>query len=80
MVVARDSVLRRTASVRLWDFCNGREIFCARHIAGRIFCSDVTIMQRHGGVRTSIDTLILILILTFAAGFVLNRFDAKRHL
>ncbi len=29
----------------------------------------------------SIDTLILVvLILTFAAGFVLNRFDAKRHL
>jgi hypothetical protein len=28
----------------------------------------------------SIDTLVLILILTFAAGFVLNRFDTKRHL
>jgi hypothetical protein len=28
----------------------------------------------------SIDTLVLILILTFAVGFVLNRFDTKRHL
>jgi len=28
----------------------------------------------------SIETLILILVLTFAVGFVLYQFDARRHL
>jgi hypothetical protein len=31
---------------RVWDFCNARQIFCAGHIAERIFCSDVTNLQQ----------------------------------
>jgi len=36
--------------------------------------------NRFGGVRMSIESLILILVLTFAAGFVLDRLDLRRKL
>jgi hypothetical protein len=76
-------------SFDLWDFCNARQIFCAGHIAGRIFCSDVTNLQhayeqaylqqgQFGGVCMSIDTVLLILILTFAVGHALNKLDTSR--
>jgi hypothetical protein len=65
---------------RLWDFCNARQIFWRGHIGGRIFGSHVANAQQGGGVGMSIDTLLLILILTFAVGAVLNRMDARRRL
>jgi hypothetical protein len=65
---------------RLWDFCNARQIFRRGHIGGRIFGSHVANAQQGGGVGMSIDTLLLILILTFAIGAVLNRMDARRRL
>jgi hypothetical protein len=65
----------------LWDFCNARRIFRAGHIAGRISCFDVTNLQQGGGPSSmSIDTLLVILILTFGVGVALHRWDLRRHL
>src|SRR5215831_18976149 len=65
---------------KLWDFCNARRIFPCGHIDGRIFGSHVANAQHGGGVGMSIDTLLLILILTFGVGALLNRMDARRRL
>jgi hypothetical protein len=71
-------IYRRRAG--LWDFCNARRIFPRGHIGGRIFGSHVANTQHGGGVGMSIETLLLILILTFAIGAALNRMDARRRL
>jgi hypothetical protein len=55
-------------------------MFSPDHITGRFSCSDVAIRTR-GGVRMGVETILLIVILTFVAGFVLamrQRFDAEK--
>ena len=64
----------------LWDFCHARQIFRSRQIAAQVFCSVVARLQHDGGVSMSIETLLLILVLTLGVAFVLNRLDAGRHL
>ena len=34
--------------------------------------------NRSGGVRMGVETILLIMILTFAAGYVLHQWDARR--
>jgi hypothetical protein len=68
------------APISLWDFCNASQLFWPDRPASRILCFDVAGVQQDRGVRMSIETLILILILTLAAGFALNWWDAKRNL
>ena len=42
-------------------------------------CNTTRLATRHdGGVRMSIDTVLLILILTFAVGYLLNKLDTGR--
>jgi hypothetical protein len=66
----------------LWDFYNAAEIFSRRHIEKLILCSDVTQLQHSynawGRANMSIETVLLIVILTFGLGFVLNRWDLGR--
>jgi hypothetical protein len=64
--------------MNLWVFCNAREIFPGRHRGERFSCSRVAGGQQGQGVM-GIDTLILILILTFGVGFVLNRVGDGRR-
>ena len=69
-------------AIHLWDFCDTWQMFSPDHIAGRFSCSDVAIRTR-GGVRMGVETILLIVILTFLAGFVLDqamirRFDAEK--
>ena len=58
----------------LWDFYNAAEIFSRRHIEKLILCSDVTQLQHSynawGRADMSIETVLLIVILTFWLGFV----------
>jgi hypothetical protein len=55
--------------------------FVAVTLASGFFGFDVAnVQQVLGGVRMSIESLLLILVLTFAAGFVLDRLDLKRKL
>ena len=35
-------------------------------------------MNTAGGVRMGVETILLIVILTFAAGYLLNRWDTRR--
>jgi hypothetical protein len=72
---------RGTASRSLvWDFCNARALFRPGHSLGPFFCSDVAkLQQNRGGPQMSIDTLLLILLVAFGAGFVLNRLDFGRR-
>jgi hypothetical protein len=64
----------------LWDFCNARRIFYRSHIAARISCSDVTNLQQGRGPSSmSIDTLLVILVLTFGVGVALHHLDLRRH-
>jgi len=53
-------------------------MFSSDHITGRFSCSDVAIRTR-GGVRMSVETILLIVILTFVAGFVLDRMAMMRR-
>jgi hypothetical protein len=83
-VAARDFVGRRDYLLSIDSHCG---IFAtlgnyfARVIGRRRFSFPMSrTYNRFGGVHVSIETLILILILTFAVGFVLNRFDPRRHL
>jgi hypothetical protein len=66
----------------LWDFYNAAEIFSRRHIEKLILCSDVTQLQHScdawGRANMSIETVLLIVILTFGLGFVLNRWELGR--
>ena len=62
----------------LWDFCNTCQMFSPDHITGRFSCSDVAIRTR-GGVRMGVETILLIVILTFVAGFVLDRLAMRRR-
>jgi hypothetical protein len=66
----------------LWDFCNAAEIFSRRHIGELILCSDVTQLPHSGNAwgraNMSIETVLLIVILTFGLGFVLNRWELGR--
>jgi hypothetical protein len=68
--------------IALWDFCNAAEIFSRRHIGRLILCSDVTQLQHSynawGRANMSIETVLLIVILTFGLGFVLNRWELGR--
>ena len=71
-------------NVVLWDFCDTWRIFLPDHIAGRFSCSNVTIRTRRGACGMGVETILLIVILAFAAGFVLDRcirqgrFDAAK--
>src|SRR5262249_6404594 len=60
-------------NVVLWDFCDTWRIFLPDHIAGRFSCSNVTIRTRRGACGMGVETILLIVILAFAAGFVLDR-------
>ena len=53
-------------------------MFSADHITGRFSCSDVAIRTR-GGVRMGVETILLIVFLTFVAGFVLDRLAMRRR-
>jgi hypothetical protein len=68
--------------IALWDFCNAAEIFSCRHIGKLILCFDVTQLPHSGNTRgranMSIETVLLIVILTFGLGFVLNRLELGR--
>jgi hypothetical protein len=68
--------------IALWDFCNAAEIFSRRHIGELILCSDVTQLPHSGNAwgraNMSIETVLLIVILTFGLGFVLNRWELGR--
>ena len=48
-------------------------MFLPNHIAGRFSCSNVTIRTRPGACGMGVETILLIVILAFAAGFVLDR-------
>lgn len=61
----------------VWDFYNAPQKFRRGHTGERIFIFDVANLQQ-GGVRMRIDTVLLILILTFAVGFVLDRLPISR--
>jgi hypothetical protein len=67
---------------QLWEFCNAAEIFSPGHIGTLILCSDVARLQHRcdtwGRANMSIETVLLIVILTFGLGFVLNRWDLGR--
>src|SRR5262249_24917238 len=65
-------------NVVLWDFCDTWRIFLPDHIAGRFSCSNVTNRTCRGGVRMGVETILLIVILAFAAGFVLDRLAIRR--
>ena len=68
-------------AIPLWDFCDTWQMFSPDHITGRFSCSDVAIRTR-GDVRMGVETILLIVILTFVAGFVSamrrRRFDAEK--
>jgi hypothetical protein len=64
-------------AIPLWDFCDTWQMFSPDHITGRFSCSDVAIRTR-GGVRMGVETILLIVILTFVAGFVLDRLAMRR--
>jgi hypothetical protein len=66
-------------AIPLWDFCDTWQMFSPDHIIGRFSCSDVAIRTR-GGVRMGVETILLIVILTFVAGFVLDRLAMRRRL
>jgi hypothetical protein len=68
------------AGTGMWDFGHGSQIFRACQIAAPVFCSDVANLQQVGGVDMSIETLLLILIMTLGVAAFLNRLDAGRHL
>src|SRR5215831_9446994 len=70
---------RSSRNVVLWDFCDTWRIFLPDHIAGRFSCSNVTIRTRRGGVRMGVETILLIVILAFAAGFVLDRLAIRQR-
>ena len=53
-------------------------MFLPNHIAGRFSCFYVAIRTRRGGVRMGVETVLLIVILTFVAGYLLNRWDTRR--
>jgi hypothetical protein len=67
---------------QLWEFCNAAEIFSPGHIGTLILCFDVTRLQHRcdtwGRANMSIETVLLIVIVTFGLGFVLNRWDLGR--
>jgi hypothetical protein len=65
-------------NVVLWDFCDTWRIFLLDHIAGRFSCSNVTIRTRRGACGMGVETILLIVILAFAAGVVLDRLVIKR--
>jgi hypothetical protein len=75
-------VSSRPNVIALWDFCNAAEIFSRRHIGELILCSDVTQLPHSGNAwgraNMSIETVLLIVILTFGLGFVLNRWELGR--
>jgi hypothetical protein len=56
-------------------FCNSPEIFSCGHIDERNLWPGVAWLQQGLGFM-GIDTLIVILLLTFGAGFILNRLGA----
>ena len=62
----------------LWDFCDTWRIFLPDHIAGRFSCSNVTIRTRRGACGMGVETILLIVILAFAAGFVLDRWVIRQ--
>jgi hypothetical protein len=66
-------------AIPLWGFCDSWRMFSPDHITGRFSCSDVAIRTR-GGVRMGVETILLIVILTFVAGFVLDRLAMRRRL
>ena len=65
-------------NVVLWDFCDTWRIFLPDHIAGRFSCSNVTIRTRRGACGMGVETILLIVILAFAAGFVLDRWVIRQ--
>ena len=65
-------------AIPLWDFCDTWRMFSPDHTTGRFSCSDVAIRTR-GGVRMGVETILLIVILTFVAGFVLDRLAMMRR-
>ena len=65
-------------AIPLWDFCDSWQMFSPDHITGRFSCSDVAIRTR-GGVGMGVETILLIVILTFVAGFVLDRLAMRRR-
>src|SRR5713226_4483872 len=62
----------KNRSCKLWDFCNGLNIFKLRQSAALIFCSDVTRLQQNGGVFMHHTTLIVLMVLTLGQIFMLT--------
>jgi hypothetical protein len=65
-------------AVPLWDFCDTWQMFSPDHIAGRFPCSGVAI-RTLGACAMGVETILLIVILTFAVGFVLDRLAMRRR-
>ena len=72
------SAFEAELAIPLWDFCDTWQMFSPNHITGRFSCSDVAIRTR-GGVRMGVETILLIVILTFVAGLVLDRLAMRRR-
>ena len=81
-IASSADVSSRPNVIALWDFCNAAEIFSRRHIGELILCSDVTQLPHSGNAwgraNMSIETVLLIVILTFGLGFVVNRWELGR--
>ena len=55
-------------------------MFLPEHIAGRFSCFGVALRTEDAGARSmGVETILLIVILTFAAGFVLDRLAMRRR-
>ena len=78
ILALRHNVFEAELAIPLWDFCDTLQMFSPDHITGRFSCSDVAIRTR-GGVRMGVETILLIVILTFVAGFVLDRLAMRRR-
>src|SRR5262249_22825348 len=63
-------------NVVLWDFFDTWRIFLPDQIAGPFSCSNLT--TRRGACCMGIETILLIVILAFAGGFVLDRLARAR--
>ena len=78
ILALRHNVFEAELAIPLWDFCDSWQMFSPDHITGRFSCSDVAIRTR-GGVGMGVETILLIVILTFVAGFVLDRLAMMRR-
>jgi hypothetical protein len=65
-------------AIPLWDFCDTWQRFRPITLLGD-FPVRMSQSGHMGGVRMGVETILLIVILTFVAGFVLDRLAMRRR-